>query len=269
MLSISRVALLQSVVVVAAACGDSPAGASAAPDASPADDAGGGTGGGMVLIPAGPFMMGCNDAVDTQCMPDERPFHQVTLSAFEIDPTEVTLAEFAKCLAANVCAGSEAPTTNPVDWPIGYISWDVANAYCTWVGKRLPTEAEWEKAARGADGRKYPWGNTDPDCSHANTQGCGGRVVGVGSLPLGASPYGVLGMAGNVSEWVEDLYSAAYYANSPASDPVNTVGGGRDRALRGGDYASPGNLTRVSTRFAHPQGSGQSYTGIRCARSSP
>jgi len=170
---------------------------------------------GMCLIPAGSFWMGCNSAVDNDCDSDESPYHEVTLSGYYIDKTEVTVDDYADCVTAGACT---APSTasSYCNWevsgkgnhPVNCVNWSQAGEYCTWAGKRLPTEAEWEKAARGTDGRKYPWGNEDATCEYAvmddGVNGCGTDSTWnvCSKSPAGDSPYGLCDMSGNVWEWV-------------------------------------------------------------------
>ena len=233
----------------------------------------------MHYIPAGGFEMGSN--ID-EAVYDEKPVHIVYLDEFWIDQTEVTNAMYAKCVSAGEC---EPPSSNESysrnsyydnpefdDYPVIYVSWHDAQAYCAWAGKRLPTEAEWDKAASWDEENQkkfiYPWGNSI-DCSLANywgkDEGCIGDTVKVGSYEDGQSPYGALDMTGNVIEWVADWYGEEYYAVSPSSNPPGPDAG-EFRIVRGGSWANPGSMVRVSYRFIplYPIGSYDSL-GFRCA----
>jgi formylglycine-generating enzyme required for sulfatase activity len=204
----------------------------------------------MVAVPSGGFEMGCHMATDPSCEPDELPYHVVDLAAFHIDRTEVTEAAYGMDPA------SQKPVTN--------VSWFQADAFCKSLGKRLPTEAEWEKAARGTDDRVYPWGNDAPTCELANFKDCGEVVGDVGMHPAGASPYGALDMAGNVAEWVADWYGSDYYATSPAADPTGPSDG-TNKVTRGGDYSRSATDIRVAVRREPPPGDVESEKGFRCA----
>ena len=265
----------------AAEAADAPA---AAPPAAKA--AKGKAADGMVTVAGGSFFMGCNESVDSECYDDEKPGRTVEVATFKIDKTEVTVAQFARCVDAGRCSG--AGLTMPFysgkeqpefaefctwqkpgkdDHPINCVSWDQAVAYCEWAGKRLPTEAEWEKAARGTDGRKYAWGNAG--------YGAGGRVANigdqsakqrfpdwtvasgyddgyvgtapVGSFPAGASPSGALDMIGNVWEWTSSPY-------------------GDGRAVRGGSWGLDPRLARASFRFGGDAAGRAAGYGFRCAQ---
>jgi formylglycine-generating enzyme required for sulfatase activity len=162
-----------------------------------------------VLIPAGPYVHGSTRA------DDERPAQTRRLPSYRIDRTEVTRGMYARCVAAKRCPKTEVDLQTEPRLPMTNVSWHEARAFCTYAGGRLPTEAEWEKAARGSDGREFPWGN-DADCARGNWgnfEGEGpcagknpGRPVDVGLYPAGASPFGILDLAGNVWEWVADRY---------------------------------------------------------------
>jgi formylglycine-generating enzyme required for sulfatase activity len=237
-----------AVVIATAACGG-----------------GGSYDGPMVHVPAGMVLMGCNASVDSRCEPDELPAHDVTVAAFDLDRDEVSQAGYAGCVDAGDC---EPPTGDfdPdafADLPVTFVTWDQATAFCAWAGRRLPSEAEWERAARGDDGRVYPWGNAVPDCALANIFGCGEAVQPVGGHPTGASPFGALDLAGNVMEWVADWYDAGYYAVSPAVDPPGPASG-TARVKRGGSYMGDNDTVRVSNRVTgFPVG--LPNLGFRCA----
>ena len=232
----------------------------------------------MVHVPEGEFSMGSDEYKDSQ------PVHTVYLDEFWIDLTEVTNGMYELCVSAGDCDTPEIleDSTRPdyfnstfyTNYPVIQVDWNDAQAYCEWTGRRLPTEAEWEKAARGTDGRRYPWGGTDFSCELAiynpgsYSNGCGG-VKGtnkVGSAPGGASPYGALDMVGNVAEWVADWYSATYYSESPAANPTGPTSG-EDRVLRGSSFRNIKlYLTTFYRRWSAPYGIGDDI-GFRCASS--
>jgi formylglycine-generating enzyme required for sulfatase activity len=237
----------------------------------------------MVHVPAGEFEMG-----STQGHDDEAPVHTVALDAFWIDQTEVTNAQFAAFLneegnqdeggvtwldlADKDCliersGGDFQPKSGYSDHPVIEVTWYGAVAYCEWAGARLPTEAEWEYAARGPQGHMYPWGDDDPTCDLAQYGGCTGNTVPVGSLPDGASWCGALDMAGNVWEWVADWYDSAYYKRSPPENPTGPSSG-EYRVLRGGSWGINPSVVRSAFRIrGYPDVSGISV-GFRCARGS-
>jgi formylglycine-generating enzyme required for sulfatase activity len=220
----------------------------------------------VVSVPGGDFLMGCNEAIDDDCSDDEKPSHTVTMSSFEIDATEVTQLQYTSCVIAGACeppaCGWNCDTGN---LPASCVTWGQANAYCSWANKRLPTEAEWEKAARGDAGNKYPWGNDKPDCTRANMTSCGEAPKPVGSLDAGKSPYGAFDMAGNVVEYVADFYDADYYASSPTSDPAGPDTGMRHGG-RGGGFKSDAEYLRASKRDWYDATDSAASLGFRCAR---
>ena len=206
----------------------------------------------VLLVPAGGFMMG-SDAADVRAYADEIPAHFVYLDAFWIDRTEVSNAQYVQFLNAlgdyrGACFGRDCLETSRedadshisrrtgrylvddqyADHPVTEVSWFGAEAYCNWVGAKLPTEAQWEKAARSTDGRLFPWGDGEPSCTLAQFAGCPGTTVPVWSNQEGASACGALNMAGNVWEWVADWYDPAYYQVSPTANPAGpALGDGR------------------------------------------
>jgi len=235
----------------------------------------------MVEVPAASFKMGCDEWKDEVCyyVPEEHQ-HTVELDAFKIDKYEVTVRRYSQCIKAGKC---EVPTVgglmhygNPESarFPINGVSWYQAKNFCEWEGKRLPTSAEWELAARGTDGRIYPWGNEKPDCSravmdraNAGYLGCGtGDTLNVGSKPKGASPYGAMDMAGNVWEWTSDWYDESYYFNSPKKNPKGPSSGIL-KITRGGDFLSrQGYELRASGRFPYYPSNPSPAIGFRCAK---
>ena len=210
---------------------------------------------GMVAVPAGSFMMGCNAALDADCAADELPYHEVTLDAYAIDRTEVTTADYTACIDDGGCPAPSFASPfctygDPSldDHPMNCVDYFDASAYCSWAGKRLPTEAEWEKAARGTEGDIYPWGNSAPSCLLCVYAGCAtSGPQPVGSKPGGASPYGALDMSGNLWEWTDDWYSASYYVTSPAENPTGPAFGSR-KVLRGAASNYFGAAMRASFR---------------------
>lgn len=236
---------------------------------------------GMVLVPAGSFRMGSESGED-----DEKPVHEVYVSGFFIDTYEVTVSQYEACVRAGGCSMPKKTHENGGYYnygasgrgkhPINGVDWNQAVTYCRWAKKRLPTEAEWEKAARGTDGRKYPWGNEEPSCRYAvmdegnDENGCGEeRTWEVGSKPAGVSPYGAHDMSGNVWEWVSDWYDKDYYASLPGRDPKGPARGSY-RVIRGGSWNLAGGYLRGATRnfYFGPSFAGTGYfLGFRCVRS--
>lgn len=233
-----------------------------------------------VLIPAGDFLMGCNSENQSEtCVSNEQPLHSVFLDAYRIDRYEVTNARYQACVTAGGCSPPHANSSstrplyydNPTyaDYPVIRVDWYQASQFCAWDGGRLPTEAQWEKAARGVDGaRKFPWGDLPPNQSLLNYNNQIGDTTRVGSYPDGASQYGTMDMAGNVTEWVHDWYNRDYYATSPASNPQGADTGTR-RVLRGGAWAYQEMNIRLAFRdrvAPEEWDSAWGRTGFRCAR---
>ncbi len=248
-------------VPTAAAETEVPAEATQAPTLPPVTDD-------MVEIPAGPFTMG-SDSGD----PEDAPAHEVDLPAFEIDRFEVTNADFATFVETTAYV-TEAEKAGKKTWrdeftdgkenhPVVRVTWNDAVAYCEWLGKRLPTEAEWEKAARGTEGFSFPWGN-EWDTTKANVKATGLRgTTAVGSFGAGASPYSVEDMVGNVWEWTADWYQA--YPGNTADDPYY---GERCRVTRGGGwFDEEPQATTFNRNCADPNKTTSDELGFRCAKS--
>jgi formylglycine-generating enzyme required for sulfatase activity len=227
----------------------------------------------MVLVEAGPFPRG---SAAGQGEDDERPQRLIHLSAFALDRFAVSVAQYRKCVQASACSvpDGEKLCTYPMPdhdtHPVNCVSWDQASAYCKWAGKRLPTEAEWEKAARGTDARIFPWGQQDPNCSLANfalgnERYCRSQTVPVGDCASSASPYGAVQMAGNVFAWVADWHDREYYRVSPERDPTGPVLG-KYRVVRGGSWFSPAVDLRATMRGLIPPAVRLNYVGFRCAK---
>ena len=210
-----------------------------------------------LFIPAGSFQMG---GLDPAAAEDEKPAHKITMPAFWIDKLEVTNAMYTLCVQAGGCAlpySFKSDTRDSyfnkpefVDFPVVYVGWGEADAYCKWAGRRLPTEAEWERAARGDDFRTYPWGDDRATATYANFNYYFGDTNRVGSYPAGASPFGVLDMAGNVAEWVQDYYDSNYYTAAINNNPPGPAARSTyfNRVLRGGTFADDDSYVRVSKR---------------------
>lgn len=202
---------------------------------------------------------------------NKSPAHAVYLDAFWMDQTEVTNAMYARCVKAGKCvfkvenAATEIHFYDPdyAAHPVVYIRWEWAQAYCQWAGRRLPSEAEWEKAARGIDERKYPWGNEPPNAGRLNFNNLVGDTTPVGIYPDGVSPYGILDLAGNVREWVADWFSAQYYQNAVFENPFGPVKG-QLKVLRGGSFKDGYAGVLATTRFSHDPGSPGVNRGFRC-----
>ena len=220
----------------------------------------------LVYVPAGEFSMGNDSGWE-----EENPVHWVELDAFWFDQTEVTNEMYSKCVQGGNCPQPSNTTyfedTSYADHPVVYVSWYDANQYCAWAGRRLPTEAEWEKAARGTDERVFPWGDTI-DCSLANywgrENGCIDGTTPAGSYPEGASPYGALDMTGNVLEWVSTLFALYPYNASDGREDLSASG---PRVLRGGSWNVTAEFTRGSRRDWYIPNIRRNYAGFRCAMS--
>jgi len=202
----------------------------------------------MVYVPKGNFMMG-SDHPDART--DEQPIHEVFLDSFWIDKYEVTNAQYRECVNSGQC---EPPTKHTYfldeqfyDHPVVEVNWFNAQSYCDWVKRELPTEAQWEKAARGTDGRIYPWGDITPNSTILNHSNANGTTV-VGSYESGVSPYGAYDMGGNVWEWVSDWYEENYYEFSPVTNPQGPEIG-TQKVLRGGSWFSLGKIVYSSYRY--------------------
>lgn len=203
--------------------------------------------------------------------PDEMPPHVVKLASFGIDINLVTWGWYQQCVSSQQCHVVPRPRESweTDNYPVTSITWDDAKIFCEWVGKRLPTEAEWEAAAHGSTPRLWPWGDIW-DSSKANTAEAGiGRSTPIGSYPSGASPYGILDMAGNVAEWVADAYSTNYSGLSTPVDPrvPDLSPNQQARVVRGGSYSLLSDAARTSARSKWHPASGSRDIGFRCARS--
>jgi serine/threonine-protein kinase len=226
----------------------------------------------MVYVPAGEFIMGSRGGAGES---DEDPQHTVYLDAYWIDKTEVTNTMYKQCVDEGVCTIPDSLYSHThisyygdsifADYPVIYVDWFQAKAYCEWAGRSLPTEAQWEKAARGENGATYPWRNSSPDSTLANYNDNIGDTTEVGMYEAGASPYGALDMAGNVYEWTADWYEADYYySNNSQSNPSGPVNGVY-RVLRDGSWYSSGFDIRSANRNADDPADSYREIGFRCA----
>jgi formylglycine-generating enzyme required for sulfatase activity len=229
----------------------------------------------MILIPEGPFTMGSFEkdiqwaarqfhSESLDWYREETPAHTVTLPAFQIDKYEVTVSDYTKYMEAT---GTPAPREfensrlNHPRQPVVSLPWKLAREYCIWAGKRLPTEAEWEKAARGTDARYYPWGN-EPDALNANIRGNGDNYRNTspgGKFPEGASPYGVMDLSGNVWEWTED-----WFKPYPGNEYDNDFYGEKFKVIKGGSWSSNLDLARSTVRGKAIPEDKKKYIGFRC-----
>lgn len=227
----------------------------------------------MVTIPAGPFLMGSQNPKGRA---DEWPQRTVHVDTFSIDQVEVTNERYMTFVAKTGHRSPPNPYGTGVlvsakgieQLPVVQVSWYDAKAYCSWVKKRLPTEAEWEKAARGTDGRTYPWGNDQPTTTRANfdREWVEDKTLhAVGSLSGGDSPYGIKDMSGNAREWVQDWYDPDYYANAPDKNPQGPDKG-IVRVIRGGSWHSPHSDITATARGRGGFALQTHGTGFRCAR---
>ncbi len=225
----------------------------------------------MVYVPEGEFTMG---STDSDAWANESPVREVWSDAYWIDKYEVSNGQYQKCVNAGKCtkpSSTESFSRSSYygnakydDFPVIYVTWHQAKAYCEWAGGSLPTEAQWEKAARGTDARKYPWGDESPNSNLVNYGEIKGDTTAVGSYPRGASPYGAMDMAGNVWEWVKDRYKDSY-DQSQIDNPDGLSDGG-SRVIRGGSWRSNDGVIRSAYRGDFPSNSYLSI-GFRCVSS--
>ena len=226
--------------------------------------------GSVIDVPAGTFVMG---AENTQ--PEERPQREVKLNAYQIDRFEVTVGQFRQFVLAKQYQSSAEQANKPggetwriddlpsrYDYPVRFVSWWDATKFCEWQGKRLPTEAEWEHAARGNDGRRYPWGNEFDPARVASNQG----VALVGAFANNTSPLGAYDMAGNVWEWAGDWFDAQFYGFPNVNDNPHGPDKGDQKALRGGGFASGPDDLRTTRRIKNDPTSSHQDVGFRCAK---
>ena len=245
---------------------------------------------GTVHVPEGSFARGCNAAADSACAADEKPFRILIVNAFDIDRHEVTVARWLKCIDGGGCGkptktfkshgkGFTYGAPGQDQHPVTGVTWQQAADFCKWAGGRLPTEAEWEKAARGScktvapkacntNAQVYPWGDDVANCELAvmnyGGDGCGkGETWPVGSKPDGASPYGALDMAGNAWEWVADRYAADYYATADSKNPKGPTKGST-RVMRGGSAYWSADYLRASARSKEDPAAAELDVGFRC-----
>jgi formylglycine-generating enzyme required for sulfatase activity len=224
----------------------------------------------IIYIPPGPFLMG-TDGNDPLGREEEIPLHQVKMDAFWISSTPVTNSMYNRCVDAGVCKYDYSPKKYPrfldprfADHPVVYVTWNSAQKFCQWTGGRLPTEAEWEKAARGTAGQLYPWGDSWHRIHLANVGNIVGDTTRVGFFPNDKSPYGVLDMGGNVREWVADWYDPYYYQGTPLSNPTGPEEGEK-KVLRSAGWWDDDIFSRAANRLAHAPRSPGINRGFRCA----
>jgi formylglycine-generating enzyme required for sulfatase activity len=223
----------------------------------------------QIFIPAGEFIMGSSEN-DGDANAEEKPAHIVYTDAYWIDRTQVTNAMFRSCVKAGVCEYHLVPVTAPDYYnslfdnhPVVYVTWQQAATYCAWEGGRLPTEAEWEKAAKGPKNTLYAWGDQIPNGNLVNLNKTIGITTAVGLFPRGQSAYGLLDMGGNVREWVSDWYAIDYYQHSPSINPKGPETGEK-KVLKGAAFSDPKVYSRSSNRLAHDPDSPGNVRGFRC-----
>ena len=225
----------------------------------------------MVYIPAGEFVIG-SEAEDPCAHLDEQPKHKVYLNQYWIDQTEVTNAQYQKCVKAGMCVepascGQGESTYQDAlksDYPVTCLTWDEVGVYCGWVGGRLPTEAQWEKAARGTAELKYPWGNEFESTNCNSEEGGIEGPMPVGSYSLqGNSPYGLMDVSGNVWEWTADWYDIGYYSKASSQNPTGPKSG-EHRSLRGGSWYANYCSVRTSYRYYDLPYGRSTGVGFRC-----
>ena len=233
----------------------------------------------MITVPGGEFMMGCEFSTDSRCIGVESPVHEVNVPEFKIDITEVTVGQYRACVEDNGSCSGPSTENELCNWkysdrrdhPINCIDWYEAKEFCEWNGKRLCSESEWEKAARGTDGRIYPWGNEEPSCSVAvmadGSSGCGkGHTWPVALLSAGT--HGLYDMAGNVSEWVHDDWHETY--NGHPTDGTPWITGASDRVLRGGSFDdSDFDLSSLKRSYNYSSFGNDGRVGTRCCQDMP
>lgn len=226
---------------------------------------------GMVLIPAGEFLLGAEDG-----LPDVRPMHKTYLSSYWVEKYEVSNAQYQRCVESGVCSPPKVrqafEDSQFAQHPVTNITWNQARSYCQWRGRRLPTEAEWEKAARGTDGRRHPWGNGEESINRKikeQEMRSGGKgTFAVGSVQEDVSPYGVSDVAGNAWEWVKDWYAQDYYVLGPSRDPQGPLRGSF-RVFRSGDWSQPPPEMHLSYRGWDEMTYWGPTLGFRCAADAP
>jgi formylglycine-generating enzyme required for sulfatase activity len=224
----------------------------------------------LVYVPAGEFLMGASE-FDSDLEEHELPQHTVYLDAFWMSKIQITNTMFNACVSAGACDYSVSHTTNSyylnpnfASHPVVYVSWDMAQTYCQWTGGRLPSEAEWEKAARGPDGARYAWGEDRPRSKFVNAGNEFSNTTIVGILPYGQSYYGAFDMGGNVREWVYDWYDADYFDHSTYRNPMGPETGEK-KVLKGASYSDIIRYARASNRLSHEPESPGLVRGFRCA----